>query len=81
VPMARGEMFQPPKEVLPRRKRRQPSNAEQCLPVRHLPRGVRAEQRTAADTLQRPLLRRSRFRVQLSPSVRGAADKAAHLIG
>jgi hypothetical protein len=65
-----GELFQPPKEVLPRRKRRQPSNAAQCLPVGPLPRGVRAEPRTAADALQRPLLRRSRFRAQLSASVR-----------
>jgi RNA-directed DNA polymerase len=33
------------------------------------------------DCLQRPLLRRSRFRQQVKPGVRGAADKAAHLIG
>src|SRR5713226_6672142 len=38
-----------------------------------------AEQRHGADCLQRPL--RSRFRQRLMPSVRGAADKAAHLVG
>jgi hypothetical protein len=38
----------------------------------------RPEQAAAADALQRSL--RSRFRARLSRSVRGAADKAAHLM-
>jgi hypothetical protein len=42
---------------------------------------VGAEQRLAADCLQPSLLRRSGFRQQLKPSVRGAADKVAHLMG
>ena len=37
---------------------------------RTVSRGLRAEQSTAADALQRPLLRRSRFRQQVSASVR-----------
>jgi len=39
-----------------------------------------AQQGHGADCLQRTLLRRSRFRQQLMPGVRGAADKAAHLM-
>ena len=39
----------------------------------------RAEQRRAADCLQRPLLRRSRFRQQLTPSVRRLVIFAATL--
>jgi hypothetical protein len=38
-----------------------------------------AEPGGAGDGLQRPL--RSRFQPRLTPSVRGAADKAAHLGG
>jgi hypothetical protein len=39
-----------------------------------------AEQGRGADGLQRPLVPRSRFPPQLTLSVRGAADKAVHLM-
>ena len=40
---------------------------------------IDAQHTAAADALPRPL--RSRFRVRLRRSVRGAADKAAYLMG
>ena len=42
---------------------------------------VIADPTRTPDCLQRPLLRRARFQPRLAPGVRGAADKAAHLMG
>src|SRR2546427_13026412 len=62
--------MKPPKEPLPKRDWRQPRNTEQCLTVRRLRSGVRAEHRPAADACQRPLVPRSRCQARLRPDVR-----------